>query len=114
MNVRRIMRRKAIKAAAGVLLMVVLYGCSLEQDPKLTVTVEITGISDKADYERVKESLKGMVDKSIYHPTQSTWSGNTMTVQLYPVSNVQALSKRIDFGKVTEIQGQTVKVEFAK
>jgi len=35
-------------------------------------------------------------------------------VELFPVSDVQAFSKKIDFGRVVEVKDRTVKVEFEK
>jgi hypothetical protein len=92
-----------------------LAGCnfSFEQDPATTVTVEISGISDEGDREQVEETLKGMTDGSS-HSIASSWSGDKMTVNLSPVGDVQAFSRKINFGEVTEVDGRTVKVKFVE
>ena len=87
-----------------------LVGCN--QDPAVTVTVEISGISAESDREDVKESLEGMTDGSSYS-TNSSHSGSKMTISLSPVSDVDAFVKKINFGTVTEVKGRTVKVDFA-
>jgi len=88
-----------------------LYGCDIGRNPEKTVTVEIIGIRIEADRKRVLETLKSMTEGSGRYIT-STASGNNMTVQLSPVSDVETFSKRINFGRVTEVQGRTVKVDF--
>ncbi len=88
-------------------------GCNLEQDPATTVQIEITGIRDKADREAVAEKLGGMTDGS-GHSMTSSWSGDKMTINLSPVSDVHAFSEKIDFGKVTAVEDRTVKVQFKK
>jgi hypothetical protein len=88
-----------------------LYGCNVSRDPEKTVTVEIIGIRLEADRKQVLETMKSMTEGSGRYIT-STASGNNMTVQLSPVSDVDKFSTRINFGKVTEVQGRTVKVDF--
>jgi hypothetical protein len=104
---------RSVHAVAGILLMAVAFGCSLEGDPKVTVTVVVTGIPSKADSEQVEQALKEMVGGPVRY-TSSTWTGDTLTIRLSPVVDFQAFSRNIKFGKVTESQGGTVKVEFAK
>jgi hypothetical protein len=105
--------RKVIKAVVGILLVAGACGCSMESDPKATVTVIVTGITDKADSERVEKSLKDLVSGPVRY-TSSSWVGDTLTMHLSPVSNFREFSGKIKFGRVTESQGNTVKVEFAK
>ena len=101
-----------------VLLVAVLMtqnGCNIniKHDPDTTVIVEITGIKDKDDRDEVTKTLQGMTDGSS-HLMSSSWSGENMTVKLSPVGDVKAFSRRINFGKVTEVNGRTIKVKFVK
>ena len=91
----------------------VLKGCgiNIEHDPAKTITIEISDISLETDRDRVKEILKGMTDGS-NHLLTSTRSGDKMTVKLSPVTDVKAFSRQINFGKVTEVNERSVKVEF--
>ena len=106
-------RRMAIKAVMGILLAAGASGCFMESDPKVTVTVIVTGVTDKADYERVEKSLKELVSGPVRY-SSSSWAGGTLMMRLSPVSNFREFSEKIKFGKVTELEGNTVKVEFAK
>ncbi len=105
--------RKIFKAFVAVLLAAGVCGCSPGNDPKLTVTVVVTGIPDKAESERIEKLLKEMVGGSVRY-TESIWTGETLTMQLSPIIDVQEFSRNIKFGKVTGSQGNTLKVEFAK
>jgi hypothetical protein len=108
----RFLPKTAILLAAAMLL--TLAGCgdiSLEQDPAKTVKVEISGISDEADREQVSEALGGMTDGSS-HSMTSFSSGDTMTVNLSPVTDVKAFSEKVNFGEVTEVKDRTVKVNY--
>jgi hypothetical protein len=104
------MTRLRLLAIAGALL-AGLYGCNVPDDPDKTVIVEIIGIREDDDRKRVRETLKKMSDGS-WHRMTSTASGNNMTVRLTPVGDVDRFSKRIAFGKVTDVQGRVVKVDF--
>jgi hypothetical protein len=84
-------------------------GCGVSHDPEKTVTVEIIGI--RSERKQVRETLEKMTESS-WHYITSTASGNSMTIQVSPVSDVEKFSKRITFGKVTEVRGRTVKVDF--
>jgi hypothetical protein len=86
-------------------------GCGVSHDPEKTVTVEIIGIRSDAERKQVRETLEKMTESS-WHYITSTASGNSMTIQVSPVSDVEKFSKRITFGKVTEVRGRTVKVDF--
>ena len=46
------------------------------------------------------------------HMITTTYSGKTMNITLSPVSDVDAFSKKIDFGEVTETDGRSLKVDF--
>ena len=84
------------------LLMMPCVGCGY--GPEETVTVKIAGSADQAQRDEILEKLKDLTDGSS-HSISSTWSGDTMTVELAPVSNIDAFSKRIAFGKVTNVDG---------
>ena len=92
--------------------MLAAWGCRFEQDPAKTVTVEISGISDEAR-DAVQETLKGMTDVS-GHTMTTRWDGQSMTVNLSPVADVEAFSKKVNFGKVTAVEGRTVKVDYVE
>ena len=103
----------SLAALAAVLLTQSGCNISFEQDPAETVTVQITGVDDASDRDDIQETLKGMTDGSSHMMTTSS-SGDTMTVSLSPVKDVEAFSKKINFGKVTEVDDRTIKVEFVK
>lgn len=44
----------------------------------------------------------------------SSASGDKMTVELSPVEDIDAFSRKINFGEVIEVDGRTVKVKFVK
>jgi len=98
-----------------MIMLVGLAGCSLsmEHDPAETVTVKITGISEGSDRERVKENLEDCI-QGVMHMMTSNASGSEMTVQVSPVTDVEKFVQGIKFGKVTEVQGRTIKVQFIK
>ncbi len=95
-----------------LLSLATFIGCSFEMDPATTVKLEITGISQADDREAVSDQLKNMTDGSS-HMMTSTYSGDKLTVQLSPVSDVDAFSKKINFGTVTEIKDRTVKIVYS-
>lgn len=84
---------------------------SLDHDPDETVTVEVTGVSGGVDRTKIEETLEGMTEGS-NHVMTSSWSGDEMTIKVSPVDDVEAFSQGIDFGEVTEVEGNTIKVEF--
>jgi isopentenyl phosphate kinase len=93
---------------------IVLGGCgAFGHEPAKKVTIEINEISAEADRDEVKETLKGMTDGSS-HLMTSFSTGDQMTVELSPVSDVDAFSRKINFGEVTEVKDRTVKVTFVK
>jgi hypothetical protein len=105
--------RKLVKAVVIILLVAGACGCSMESDPKVTVTVIVTGIPDKAESERIEKSLKDLVSGPVRY-TSSSWMGDTLTIRLSPVRDFHEFAGKIKFGRVTESQGNTVKVEFAR
>lgn len=86
---------------------IVITGCTY--GPEETVTIEITGSLDDAQQEEITEKLKTMTDGS-GHSMSSISSGNTTTITLAPVSDVQGFADKIDFGEVTAVEGCTVKI----
>ena len=110
---RRRFRRVALSALTAVLLTQSSCSFNFEHDPAETVTVEITGVNDEDDRDEIRETLKGMTDGSSHLMTSSS-SGKKMTVRLSPVKDVQAFSRKINFGEVTQVDGRTVRVEFVK
>jgi uncharacterized lipoprotein YajG len=90
-----------------LIAVLLLAGCSY--GPEQTVTIEITGTMDDAEQDQITEKLKTMTDGS-GHSMSSFSSGNSMTIELAPVSDVQAFADKIDFGEVTAVEGRTVKV----
>jgi hypothetical protein len=108
---RTIMLRRSLMPLLAILVLAV-SGCG-KSDPATTVTIEITGISDEADRDAVSEKLPEWTDGS-GHSMTSSWSNDKMTINLSPVSDVQAFSEQIDFGKVTQVEDRTVKVQFEK
>lgn len=106
-------RCAAVLVLVAVLLAQSSCNLSLEHDPAKTVTVEITGLESQDDGDEIRETLKGMTDGSSHLMTSSS-SGEKMTVKLSPVGDVQAFSRKINFGEVTQVDGRTVKVKFVK
>lgn len=108
--------RIAARKSHYLLLALSLLACSgCEMDPAVTVHLEISGISDDADREDIHETLEGMTDGS-GHMYSSSYAGDTMYINLSPVSDVEAFSKKINFGTVTEVDAatRTVKVDFVQ
>lgn len=114
--------RKAIAVIGSLILMFGSWGCSSGQDSGKTlgqgsnqnVTVEITGVpTDDTKRDKIIEDLKGLTDSdgNGFNSYSSTYSGNQMTVNLSPVKDVDAFSKKISFAKVTKVEGHTVKLE---
>lgn len=86
------------------LMLLLAAGCSY--DPEETVTIEITGVKDKDHQKKITEKLKGMTDGSSHSMTFSS-AGETLTVKLAPVGDVEAFSKKIDFGTVKTVRSDT-------
>ena len=99
----------------AIAILLIHSGCNLkfEHDPEKTVTIEITGSMTDDERDQIGEILKGMTDGTS-HMLTSSWAGEKATIKLSPVFDVEAFSRKINFGKVTEVDGRTVKVEFVK
>jgi hypothetical protein len=87
-------------------------GC-MKHDPATMVTIEITGVPAEADRERIKESVKKWTDGSS-HMMTTMHSGDKLSIDLSPVTDVDAFSKKIDFGDVTKVDGRKITVTFKK
>jgi hypothetical protein len=46
--------------------------------------------------------------------SQSRYDDRLLSVKMYPVTDVEAFSRRINFGTVTDVSDRTVKVQYAK
>ena len=102
----------------GTIFLIALYGalaclsgCGISQDPQTTVTIVIAGIDNDDARDEVREVLQGMTDGASHFMTTHSM-GDEMTVRLSPVRDVEAFSKKINFGEVTAIEGRTVMVEY--
>ncbi|MEX0939660.1 MAG: hypothetical protein WDZ59_17480 [Pirellulales bacterium] len=102
-------RREVAMTVCFAILLPTLGGC--EHDPAKTVNLQITGVSDEATRDEIQETLEGMTDGSSHFMT-TTWSGETMRVKLSPVTDVEAFTRKINFGEVVEVDDRTVKVQF--
>lgn len=100
--------------AACLVLVCSLPGC-VKFEPDKTVLVEVTGLIAEADRDEVLEILKTMYDKGAgAKRSQSRYAEGLLTVKLYPVSDVEAFSRRINFGTVTDVSGRTVRVQYVR
>jgi hypothetical protein len=100
-------------------LVVIFTGCKIHQnDPSKSLSIEVSGIPDpklcdqvlKQVDEAQKQSKKWSDGKS----NAKNWSGagQQMTIEVTPVSDVDAFVKQINFGDVTSVEGRTVKVAY--
>jgi hypothetical protein len=106
------------KITIAVVVLLGLHGCRPDQPvpakvgPETTITVEVSGAINDGTRDEILRKLKDMLETprsgEVFGHKQR---GTNLTVELSPVSDVQAFSKRIDFGKVTEVKDRTVKVE---
>ena len=75
----------------------------------------VSGIEGSEARETVQEKMKDLRDSlgfSTSTPLSSISSGDTMTVSISPVTNVDAYAEKIDFGTVTNVEGRTIKVDY--
>jgi len=87
----------------------VLGGCGMGS-PETTVQIKIKNVPDDDTKDAIEEKLKGMTDGS-GHAMSLTYMNGEMDVSLSPVSDVKAFAGKVDFGKVTSIEGRTVHVD---
>ena len=81
--------------------------------PENSVTIKIMGIADDATQDAITDKLKTMTDGG-GHSMSSMKMGGVLTVELSPVKDVEAFARKIDFGKVTGVEGKTVTVQVNK
>ena len=93
-------------------------GCRMQHDPSKMVTIEISGIPDGKESERVLERIDEAQKQSKKWTDGSSnvmnWNGTgqQMTVEMAPVSDVDAFVKKLDFGRVTAVEGRKIKVVY--
>jgi hypothetical protein len=93
-----------------------IVGCgfSLQPDPAKTVDIMVSGIEGSEAREAVQEKMKDLRDSlglSTSTSLSSISSGDTMTVSISLVTNVDVYAEKIDFGTVTNVEGRTIKVD---
>jgi hypothetical protein len=87
----------------------------VEFDPNRSVTVVIAGLASDAEQHEVIEILETMYDKNGgYKRYKARFDNKLLTIQMAPVADVDAFSRRINFGTVTEVTGRTIKVTYVK
>ena len=94
-------------------LVTVASGCSFKHDPAKMVTIEVTGATTDADRDRIQDAVKQWVDGSS-HMMTTMHSGDTFSIDLSPVTDVDAFVKKITFGEVTKVDGRKISVAFKK
>ena len=93
-------------------------GCRLQNDPSKMVTIEINGIPDGKESERVLERIDEAQKQTKKWTDGSSnvmnWNGTgqQMTVEMAPVSDVDAFVKQLDFGRVTAVDGRKIKIAY--
>lgn len=109
------MATRILLAPVVCLLLIGALGACVQSDPNESITVEISNVPDSAASEEILDTLKTMHDKDArYTRTRSSFNRGVLTVTLAPVVDVEAFTRRINFGTVTEISGRTVKVSYAR
>jgi ABC-type uncharacterized transport system auxiliary subunit len=86
-------------------------GCDFKHDPAKMVTIEVTGVANDAQRDRVQDAVKKWVDGSSHMMTTMS-SGDKLSIDLSPVTDVDAFAKKIDFGEVSKVEGRKVSVTF--
>lgn len=108
-------RRSITTPALALLCLTALLssGCSLsfEQDPATTVNIVISGIEGEDARQEVKSTLEDMTDGSGYMMSTSI-KGSTMSITLSPVSDVDSFVKKINFGKVKNVEGRDIEIDY--
>ena len=98
--------------AAFLLTMLVGCGNIFEMDPATTVILKISGISDDAEGERVREKAVELVEeRSTWQKNQMSQNSETLMIKLSPVKDFQGFADRIKFGKVTAVEGNIIQVK---
>lgn len=86
-----------------------LSGCGSSAEEH-TVTLKISGVRDSDHRDQITSRLPGLVEGSS-HSMSSSWTGETMTVELSPVENIDGFARRIDFGAARVVGPRTIMVE---
>jgi len=87
---------------------------------KGAVIVEVSGVNSDADRDQMMhvltEILPEMVDPGSGRNFSATQNlhGGVWKFTVAPVKNVKAFARKIKFGKVTGVQGRTIKVQYGK
>lgn len=95
-------------------LLIAFCGCGnpFTMDPETTVILKITGVDGEPETERMSEKAKELVlEKSTWHKTQISEHAGTVMIKVSPVEDVQGYADRIAFGKVTEVDGNTIYID---
>jgi hypothetical protein len=94
------------------LMFTLATGCGAFDSAK-TVEVEISGVDGNPAREEILEVLSTMYDKDAGSKRMhSSSSHDVLKVKMSPVSDVQAFSRRINFGTVEQVADRTVKVRY--
>ena len=75
----------------------------------VTIQIKITGVSDANSRQFILNRLPVLMGGGS-HLVRSSSTANGMLVTLAPVKDAQAFAAKIDFGKVTGVQGRTITV----
>jgi hypothetical protein len=103
-------RTQTIVCAVAALFTAAI-GCNFKHDPAKMVTIEVTGATTDADRRRIQDAVKKWVDGSS-HMMTTMHSGQSFSIDLSPVTDVDAFAKKIDFGEVTKVDGRKISVTF--
>lgn len=104
---------------SSVLVVCFVLVCSLpgcvKFEPDKTVVIEVTGLIEEAERDEVLEILKTMYDKDAgAKRSESRYSDGLLSVKMYPVSDAEAFSRRINFGTVTDVTNRTVRIQYVR
>ena len=83
------------------------------QESSKTVTVDVVGVYMQVDVDHIRETVEAQCEGTSRFK-RSCASGNRMTVELSFVPDIEAFARKITFGKVIGVEGQTIKVEYTE
>jgi predicted Zn finger-like uncharacterized protein len=87
-----------------------------EPTPQITgkdvVTLHIANVGNEYTYDAIFEKIHGLTDTR--SSSTVVRKGDRMTVKLRPVADPKAVAERIEFGKVRNVSGQTIRVDAFK
>ena len=86
-----------------------LSGCGSSAKENM-ITLQISGVRDRELRDQIASRLPELVESASPSIT-SDWTGETMTVELSPVEDVEAFARRIDFGVARVVDSGTIVVE---